>query len=81
MGEGGYVKEYVDTVWKPLMKEIMKRKIKLITNAGGLNPLGLKEAIEKTAKEAGIEVPVVAAITGDDMMNSVEELRKYATAT
>jgi preprotein translocase subunit SecG len=30
----------------------------------GMNPLGLKAAIEKVARDAGVEVPVVAAITG-----------------
>ncbi len=33
--EGGFVKEFVDTVWKPLAKDIIDRKIKVITNAGG----------------------------------------------
>lgn len=31
------------------MHEITERGIKLVTNAGGLNPLGLKEAIEKAS--------------------------------
>jgi hypothetical protein len=35
MGAGGYVKEYVTFVWKPLMKDILDRGIKVITNAGG----------------------------------------------
>lgn len=35
MGEGGYVKEFVDTVWQPLMKQIISRNIKVVTNAGG----------------------------------------------
>lgn len=35
MGQGGFVNEFVDFVWKPLMKEIIEKKIKIITNAGG----------------------------------------------
>ena len=28
---------------------------------------GLKKAIEQTAKNGGVEIPIVAAITGDDL--------------
>ena len=31
------------------MKEIISRKIKVVTNAGGMNPEGLKAVIEQTA--------------------------------
>jgi len=74
-GEGGYVAEFASVVWKPLMRQIMKHKIKLVTNAGGMNPLGLKAAIEKVARDAGLEVPVVAAITGDDLAAQVVSLK------
>ncbi len=36
VGGGGYIKEFVDTVWKPNMKKILQDKIKVVTNAGGL---------------------------------------------
>lgn len=60
------------------MHEIMEKKIKLVTNAGGLDPVGLKLAIEKAALDAGLPMPKVAAITGDDLMyrNSNHELFK-----
>jgi hypothetical protein len=35
VGGGGYIREYVETVWKPNMKKILDEKIKIITNAGG----------------------------------------------
>lgn len=50
MGEGGYVREFVDVVWKPLMKQILKKNIKIVTNAGGMNPIALKKAIEEEAR-------------------------------
>jgi hypothetical protein len=71
-GEGGYVVEFVRTVWQPLLKvfnsqlsgknqkkvssirqhmqEIVKRKIKIVTNAGGMNPEGCRAAMERIAK-------------------------------
>eukprot|EP01118_Nematostelium_gracile_P013304 TRINITY_DN5002_c0_g1_i2.p1 TRINITY_DN5002_c0_g1~~TRINITY_DN5002_c0_g1_i2.p1 ORF type:complete len:626 (-),score=175.22 TRINITY_DN5002_c0_g1_i2:28-1905(-) len=75
-GEGGYVREYVDTVWKPLMKQIMDRNIKLVTNAGGMNPLALKLAIEQAAKEANLPIPIVAAIHGDDLTDKIHDLKE-----
>ncbi len=46
-GEGGYVAEFVRIVWKPLMREIMEKGIRVVTNAGGMDPVALKHAIEK----------------------------------
>lgn len=46
-GAGGYVAEFVTFVWKPLMRDIMEKQIKIVTNAGGLDPLALKVAIEQ----------------------------------
>lgn len=73
-GEGGYVAEFVTFVWKPLMKDILEKNIKVVTNAGGLNPLACKAAIEKAAQDAGLPVPKVAAVFGDDLMPTKDDL-------
>jgi len=39
MGEGGYVAEFVTDVFAPLLKEIVDKKIKVVTNAGGPHPV------------------------------------------
>lgn len=46
------------------------------TTKQGLNPLACKEAIEKAAEAAGLEVPKVAAIMGDDVLSWTEEWRE-----
>ncbi|CAG8454536.1 10541_t:CDS:10 [Acaulospora morrowiae] len=70
-GEGGYVAEFITLVLQGLLQDIVKHNIKIVTNAGGLDPLACKLAIEKIIKEKNIEEGkiVVAAITGDDIMN------------
>ncbi|KAJ3322519.1 hypothetical protein HDU76_013851 [Blyttiomyces sp. JEL0837] len=69
-GRGGFVKEFVDRVYTPHAQTISEKKITLITNAGGLDPVAAKEAIASAAKEAGLEVlPVVAAVFGDDLLS------------
>lgn len=71
MGKDGFVKEFVDDVWKPLMKEIIAKNIRIVTNAGGMNPVECKNAIENAAREAGIDIPIVAAVEGDNITEDV----------
>ncbi len=40
-----------------------------------MNPLALKVAIEKSTQDAGLPVPIVAAITGDDLLARQHDLR------
>lgn len=74
MGDGGFVSEFVYSVWKPLMKEIIQKNIKVIVNAGGMNPMACKEAIEQITKEAGLEIKV-GCVIGDDLMEEKEKLK------
>ncbi|KAJ3220255.1 hypothetical protein HDU67_003270 [Dinochytrium kinnereticum] len=80
-GKGGYVQEFVDRVYVPNAAKIAKKKIRIITNAGGLDPLALKAAIEKAADEAGVHPrPKVGAVFGDDLLQpenwkTLEELK------
>jgi hypothetical protein len=74
MGEGGFVAEFVSDVWKPLMRDIITKKIKIVTNAGGMNPLALKAAIEKAVEGTGLPTPVVAAVIGDDLLPTFDKL-------
>ncbi|CAI2201397.1 5016_t:CDS:1, partial [Funneliformis geosporum] len=77
-GEGGYIAEFITHVLKRLLPDLVKYNIKVITNAGGLDPLACKQAIENAIKESGIEDGklIVAAITGDDMLNYNEEFKQ-----
>jgi hypothetical protein len=81
MGEGGYVAEFVSDVWKPLMKEIITKKIKIVTNAGGMNPVALKTAIEKSVEGTGLPTPIVAAVVGDDIFPSFQDLSESGRIT
>lgn len=78
---GGFVGEFVQSVWKPLMKQILANKTKVVTNAGGMNPVACKAAIEQAARDAGLPVPVVAAVAGDDLMPRYEELSAKSAFT
>lgn len=70
--EGGtlavdYIGQFLGYVLKPLLPDLKRNGTKVITNAGALDPLGCKRAIEELLKEQGIDMKV-AAVYGDDMM-------------
>ncbi|MCW2985367.1 MAG: hypothetical protein JWR63_2937 [Conexibacter sp.] len=70
--DGGYVKDAV-AVLKPLLPEISRRGIKVVTNAGALNPTACARALEEAAQAMGVEL-TVAAIVGDDVMPHLDAL-------
>ncbi|PKS05087.1 hypothetical protein jhhlp_008454 [Lomentospora prolificans] len=71
----GYIKEFVTFVLEPLLLQILEKKIKVITNAGGLDPVGLKELIEELAAKKGVANQVkVAAVYGDNLIAHKDEL-------
>src|SRR5687767_5044062 len=49
----GYANDFVEHVMAPLMPEIKAKGIKVVANAGGVNPLACKKALEAAAAKAG----------------------------
>lgn len=74
----GYARDFVSQM-KQLLPEIVKRKVKVITNAGGINPVGCAEAILKVARELELDVKV-GVVYGDDVMPRLDELEKAGNA-
>ena len=70
--DGGYGRTFV-TMVSEVMEEILGRSIKVVVNAGGLDPLGCAAAVAEAAGELGLS-PKVAAVTGDDLAPRLHEL-------
>lgn len=64
----GYANDFVDHVMAPLLPEIKAKGITVIANAGGVNPLACKAALEAVAAKAGIPLKV-AVVLGDDLLS------------
>lgn len=62
----GYATDFVSAVIKPHIEAIAKQGIKLISNAGGTNPVACAAAVRTVIAEAGLDLKV-AVITGDDL--------------
>lgn len=76
--EQGYAHDFVTQVMKQLLPELAKQKIKVVSNAGGVNPIACAKAIEALIKEMGLNLKV-ATVVGDDLFGRVDELRAADT--
>lgn len=65
--ELGYAADFVTAAVGPHLQTIAKRGVKLVSNAGGLNPAGCRDAILQLAREQGVELKI-AIVTGDDVL-------------
>lgn len=63
----GYATDFVEHVMAPLMPRIKAAGIKVVANAGGVNPLACKEALEAAAAKAGVSFKV-GVVLGDDLL-------------
>ncbi|QWC90822.1 acyclic terpene utilization AtuA family protein [Cupriavidus metallidurans] len=72
--ELGYATDFVTVTMKSLIGEIAERGIRVISNAGGMNPHGCAEAIAALAAEHGLSLRI-AVVEGDDVMSLLPQLR------
>ena len=72
--ELGYAPDFVTAVMAPLAHEIAERGIKVVTNAGGVNPRGCRDALQVALERLGVKLSV-AAVSGDDVMSQLPDLR------
>ena len=76
--ELGYATDFVDAAMKQVLPEVMKRGIKVIANAGGINPRGCAAALKALADTMGL-TPRIAIVEGDDVSAQMAELRAEDT--
>ena len=69
----GYATDFVSGVMAPHLDSIAQSGIKLISNAGGVNPEGCGAAIRQLVDTAGLSLKVVV-VTGDDLMPRLDTL-------
>ncbi|MDX6214844.1 MAG: hypothetical protein QOG99_428, partial [Frankiales bacterium] len=70
--DGGYAKTFVRQM-EQVMGTCLQRGIKVVANAGGLNPQGCARAVETVAAGLGLS-PRIAYVTGDDVLPRLGDL-------
>lgn len=68
----GYATDFVEHVMAPLLPELKARGIKVIANAGGVNPLACKAALEAVCAKAGVQM-TIGVVLGDDLLPRKKE--------
>lgn len=70
--EAGYARDLVSSL-QEVLPQLARRRIKVVTNAGGLNPLACRAALRAACGAAGVELRI-AVVTGDDLLPRREAL-------
>lgn len=74
----GYAHDFVSILLKNNLPLIAKNGVKVVSNAGGINPEACGRAIERLVKELGLDLKV-ATVTGDNLVDRAANLRAADT--
>lgn len=69
----GYASD-IPVLMKRILPICLDKKIKVITNGGGVNPVSCAEAILETAAQLNIKELKVAVVLGDNIIDSLDEI-------
>jgi Acyclic terpene utilisation family protein AtuA len=69
----GYAKD-IPELMKRILPICIEKKIKIITNGGGVNPAACAEAVIDVAKGLGIKKLKIAVVIGDDIKDRMDEI-------
>ncbi|MGN6137418.1 MAG: acyclic terpene utilization AtuA family protein [Ralstonia sp.] len=72
--ELGYATDFVSVAMRAVLKDALAQNIRIIANAGGVNPRGCATALQALADELGVSVRI-AVVEGDDVMPLLPALR------
>lgn len=73
----GYATDFVE-VMAPLLGEIAQKKIRVVSNAGGVNPSACAAALAAACDRAGVSLKI-AVLHGDNLQPKLGELAKAGT--
>jgi hypothetical protein len=72
----GYARDFVPLMER-LLPALVAKRVRVVTNAGGVNPRACAEAVLAAARKLGLAGKVkVALVTGDDILPRLDELLK-----
>ncbi|MFT5735122.1 MAG: hypothetical protein ACJA2W_004010 [Planctomycetota bacterium] len=68
----GYATDFVQLLDR-ILPEAVEKGVKIVANAGGVNPLACKDAVLEVIRKHGLNVKV-AVVEGDDILGDLDEL-------
>lgn len=69
----GYARDFTEWVWKDNLRELKAQGVRIVTNAGGVNPRACRARMEALAREAGLDFRI-AVVEGDDLTDRLSDL-------
>jgi len=69
----GYARDFVQTVMGPLLVDIKAKGIRVLANAGGVNPIACRDALQALCEKAGVDLKI-ALVLGDDLITKKQKL-------
>ena len=73
--ELGYATDFVSVAMRSVLKDVVRQGIRVVSNAGGVNPQGCADALAALAAEQGIALKI-AVVSGDDVSPLLPQLRQ-----
>ena len=69
----GYARDFVQMI-EQILPELVERNIKVVANAGGVNPEACRDAVIEVARRAGFGGRVkIGIVAGDDIMHRLDD--------
>jgi hypothetical protein len=75
--EAGYATDFVE-VLAPLLGEIAGKRVRVVSNAGGVNPQACAKALAAACEKAGVQLKI-AVLEGDNLLPQAGELARAGT--
>lgn len=69
----GYAKDFIETIRSLLPFWQNGSKVKIVTNAGGLNPLACAQALRELLNEKGCKFLKIGVVDGDDILTLLKK--------
>jgi hypothetical protein len=70
----GYAGDFVTVAMAQVLRDLKAKGIRVVSNAGGMNPQACVEALKALAKDQGVDIRV-AHVEGDDLLPRLTDLR------
>ena len=70
----GYATDFVTVTMKAILTDVVAKNIKIVSNAGGMNPHACAAALAAIAAEQGVAIRI-AVVEGDDLLPLIPQLR------
>src|SRR5262249_23755626 len=69
----GYARDFVDLIAE-IVPDLVERNIKVVANAGGVNPEACRDAVVEVTRRKGFGGKIkIGIVTGDDIMNRLDD--------